>query len=518
MARDNRDIGRLMLALACSTVGYWGYTVAVLVFAYDRGGTSLVGVAAFVRLFPAALASPFAGAVADRYPRRSVLIGGDLLRMATLVGVSIAAATGAPTAVVLTLVAINAALYSSFRPAMRALTPGLARTPEELTAANIMSSTVESVGMLAGPAIGGALLAATSPSVVFAGAAGALGASALLVTAIARQPTDDAGPLDEPVFAQIAAGARVIRESRPVALVLALTAGQTLSYGALSVLTVVLVSDVLDASDGWVGYINGLLGLGGVAGAVLVAPAIARRLTGGAAVGLLFWGLPLCLIGVWPERATAIVAVVIVGVANTLVDVSLNTMLQRLVVPEVLGRVFAMLGVVVTASIALGGLLAPALVSATSPSDAFVVAGLATPLLVLVTSGALRRLEPLVDAPAPLLPLLANVPVLFGVRPGALEQLARRAVDEHFEAGEFMVTEGDAGDRFYVIVSGTAEVTMAGRYVRTLGPGDAFGEIALLRNVPRTATVQASTPAQLVSLASTDFVPAVTASSVGRLQ
>ena len=157
---SNRDLRRLVLALAGSTVGYWGYTVAVLVYAFEEGGTGLVGVAAFVRLFPAAVASPVAGAIADRYPRERVIVVGDLLRMlTTAVAGAAAIVLAAPAFVVLTLVGVNAVLFSSFRPAMRALMPALSRAPGELAAANVMASTVESVGMLAGPALGGALLA-----------------------------------------------------------------------------------------------------------------------------------------------------------------------------------------------------------------------------------------------------------------------------------------------------------------------------------------------------------------------
>jgi MFS family permease len=366
-------------------VGYWGTTVAVLVYAYEQGGTSLVGVAACARLLPAALASPYGGVLADRHPRERVLVVGDLLRMTTLASAAAAVALDASVALVLTLIAVNAAIFASFRPALRALTPTVARSTGELERANIMASAVESIGMLAGPALGGALLVAAGPSAVFAAAAGTLAVSAALVCGV--HPRDGLGPTlgvgaAGPALAQLAAAADAVKRDRRLRLIVLLTAGQTAGYGALSVLIVSLVGDVLAADAGWIGYLNAALGLGGLLGALVVAPMFCGR-PSCASVGFALWGLPLCVIGFAPSLTPALIALAVVGAANTLVDVSLNTSLQQLTPPALLARVFALLGLVGMGSIAVGGLLAPVAVALVGTRCALVGVGLSLVLLAL---------------------------------------------------------------------------------------------------------------------------------------
>jgi MFS family permease len=510
--RANHDLRRLVLALAGSTLGYWGYTVAVLVYAFEQGGTRLVGVAAFVRLFPAAVASPLAGAIADRYPRERVMVVGDLLRMTTTAAACVAIASDAPAFVVLTLVAINAALYSSFRPAMRALTPALSRTPDELAAANVMASTVDSVGMLVGPALGGVLLALSGPAAAFGACSLSLAWSATLVAPIrvARERAPPAIVREASLTSLIAEGARVIVTNGSVRLIMLLTAGQTISYGALSVLTVVMVENLLHAGHGWVGYLNAALGLGGLIGAVAVAPVVVRRLSDAAITGLTFWGLPLIAIGLWPQPGLAIAAITVIGIANTLVDVSLNTLLQRAAPEDVLARVFAMLGMVTMATIALAGLLTPAIVAAVGARGALVATGVLLPALVLPTAGRLRALDRSTREPTAELALLRSLSLLAPLPPLVLERLARRAVPVHVAAGATIVVQGEPGDRFFAIASGDLEVTVDGRFVRRIGAGDSFGEIALLHQVPRTATVRALSDSELLALDSEDFIPAMT--------
>ena len=384
---------RLVLAHACSMVGYWGTTIAVLVYAYEQGGTSLVGVAACVRLLPAALASPYAGMLGDRYPRERVLLVGDLLRMTTLVAAAAAVAVAAPVALVLALIGVNAAIFSSFRPALRALTPTLARTPDELANANVMASAVESIGMLAGPALGGALLAAGGPAAVFAAAAGTLALSAALVAglhpAAGRRP---AAATQAPAsLAQLAAGTRAVAQHPTMRRIVLLSAGQTFGYGALSVLIVSVVGDVLQADRGWIGYLNAALGFGGLLGALALGALMLRRLRCGASVGFALWGLPLCVIGLWPSLAVALIALACVGVANTLVDVALNTTLQRVTPPELLARVFSLLGLVTMGSIAAGGLLAPVAVAVVGTRGALLALGLALALLALCAAPLCTR-------------------------------------------------------------------------------------------------------------------------------
>jgi CRP-like cAMP-binding protein len=92
----------------------------------------------------------------------------------------------------------------------------------------------------------------------------------------------------------------------------------------------------------------------------------------------------------------------------------------------------------------------------------------------------------------------------------AIEHLARGLEPVQVPAGQAVFGQGDPADRFYVIETGAADVLGDGHVVATLGPGDGFGEIALLRRVPRTATVRAATDLQLQALTSDRFLPVVT--------
>jgi MFS family permease len=163
----NRNLRRVQLAMTGSTLGHWGYTVALVVWAYEAGGASLVGVATFIRILPAALTAPFVGALADRYERRLVMVISDLVRAASLALAAAAITIELPAALVLAGVAAAGIAASTFYPSLSALLPSLTDTPDELTAANVTTSAIDGIGMFLGPAIGGVLLVSTSPQTVF---------------------------------------------------------------------------------------------------------------------------------------------------------------------------------------------------------------------------------------------------------------------------------------------------------------------------------------------------------------
>ena len=151
----NRDLRRLQLAWIGSIIGNWAYLVALVVYAYDQGGAAAVGIVGVLRMLPAAFAAPIVATLADRYPRKLVLIGADLIRAVLMVLAGLAIYWDGPAPAVYAIVTLATVAGTVFRPAQAALLPSLARTPAELTAANVASSTFESVGSFAGPALGG---------------------------------------------------------------------------------------------------------------------------------------------------------------------------------------------------------------------------------------------------------------------------------------------------------------------------------------------------------------------------
>lgn len=508
----NRDLRRVQLAGLGSTMGLWGYVVALLVWAYAEGGPALAGVAAFVRLAPGAVAAPFAGALADRLPRRRVMVTSDVLRAAALCLAAALIATGAAPALVLTAVSVAGVAAAAFHPAQSALLPSITHTPEELTAANVVASAVDGIGSFVGPALGGLLLVAASPQVVFLAAAACLLWSALLVSGVRGEVREPAAQESEPprLLAAVADGFRASVSGSRVRLILGLVGVQTFVAGLLGVLTVVVAFDVLDRGAGWVGLLNAAIGVGGLLGVFVSAWLVGR---GGLAsvmgLGTALFSAPLLLVAAWESPAIAIVAMGLIGIANTLADVSSATLLQRAVDDAVLARVFSVLETLVLGTIALGGLLAPAAVSLLGERGALVATGALLPLAVAATARQLRALDAADGPPADVLALLRAIPIFSPLPRPVLERLAFDATRVELPAG-MIFAQGDEGDRFYVVADGSIDVDVDGRHVSTQGAGAPFGEIALLHDTPRTATVTARVPVTLYALERDAFVTAVT--------
>jgi MFS family permease len=508
----NPDLVRLELAWAFSIISTWAYSVGIVVFAFERGGAAAVGVVGLLRWVAAGVVSPFAALLADRYERRAVMVASDLVRAALIAGAAVAVLADAAPAVVYALATLVSIAGTPFRPAEAALTPELARTPEELGAANVVASAIESVGIFAGPAFGGLLIAATSVSTTFFVTAGGVAISALLIVGIRRagEPEGEEESAGE-VRQELLEGFRAIFARRSVALLVGLFAAQTFVDGMLSVLIAVVAFDYLSGGASTVGWLNAASGIGGLLGAALAGVLVGRgRLAGDFGLGVLLFGLPLALLAAWESKGLALVLLAGVGIGNTLADVSGMTLLQRVTPPAVVGRVFGVLESVLLLTVALGAAVAPALVSAFGTRGALLISGLLLPALVLPSLGTLRRLDAEARVPSDELKLLARVPFLRSLPEAALERLARSAEHEDARAGETVVRQHDPGERFYIVTSGELEVSVDGAPVRRLYEGDYFGEIALLRDVPRTATVRARRDSEFLTLAREDFLTAVT--------
>ena len=507
----NRALRRLELAWACSIVGAWAYGVAVVVYAFQHGGARAVGVVGLLRWGTAALASPFAAALGDRYDRRLVMVASDLIRAGLIVAAAAAVFAASAPWLVYVLASLVSVAGTPFRPAEAAYTPVLTNTPEELSAANVVAAAIESIGIFAGPALGGLLLAATSTGTVFVATAALVGASALLIVGIRAGAEERLpGPPGESVLRELLAGARTIASDRKVALLVGLFAAQTFVDGLLGVLIAVIALSFLDAGAAAVGWLNAASGVGGIVGAVLAGMMVGRgRLAGNFGLGVLLFGLPLALVPVWRNEGFALLLLAFIGVGNTLADVSGMTLLQRFAPDAVLARVFGVLEGLLLLTVGLGAIVAPVLVSALGIRAALVVAGLLLPLLVVPTWPVLRRLDRGAVVPAHRLERLRAIPFLSLLPEATLEQLARAASEKQMKPGDEIVQQGERGDRFFVIDSGSVDVLVDGLPTKTLGPGDYFGEIALLRDVPRTATVRAREDGGLLTLTRDAFVPAV---------
>jgi MFS family permease len=506
----NRQLRLVELAWGASIVSEWAHFVALGVFAYGAGGTTAVGIAGLARMLPAAFVAPLASSLGDRFRRERVLVVAALVGAGALAGSAAVFFAGGSAPLIYVLAAVIGITSTLFRPAMQAVLPSLARTPEELIAANGASSTIESLGTLAGPLLGGVLVALTNPGVVFAVAAGTLLAGALLLAPLrvegVIQPTAESGSARQ----HVVDGVRAIRG--PARLILLLMAAQGFVRGCLNVLIVVFVFRVLDTGDGAVGYLTAGLGLGGLAGAFGAMTLHGRRLAVALGVALVFWGLPIALIAPFPSLPAAILLLAVVGAANSLEDVAGFTLLQRIVPDELLGRALGLVWGAVMGAVALGSITAPVVVAAVGPRSAFVIVGALLPVLTLVCWSRLRAIDREVLAPVAELDVVSGVPLFEPLSLVAKEHLAGRLTRVHADPGEVVVRAGDAGDRFYIVDSGELEVVNGAH--ASAHSGDFFGEIALLRDVPRTATVRAVSPSELYALDRDDFLAALTHSAV----
>jgi MFS family permease len=508
---ENRRVRSVQIAGAGSTLGTWAYAVALPVFAYHAGGARAVGLLFFARYVLGALAAPWLGVLADRWSRQRLMLTADLIRAGIFAGMTaVAVAHGSPYAVY--VLAVTSTIVSgSFPPAQAALLPSLVETPEELAAANLVGNTVSSVAMFAGPAIGGVLLALSGPAAVFALNGGLFVWSAAFVVQVGRDERPQRSESERtPFLSELTTGFTTIVHERALRVIVVLTTAETLMVGTLEVLLVVLALRLLHSGNAGIGWLNTTLGIGSVAGAALVAVlASRRRLAGGFALGLILTGAPFAALAAVHTLAPALVLLAVVGAGSILVEVSGMTLMQRSAENEVLGRVFAVLQSLIMGALALGSVIAPGLVSWLGPRGALIAAGVFLPALLVPLWPSLLRIDAAGKIAAEPLALLRGVEIFAQLPEPVLERLAASATTVAAGPGEAVVTRGEAGRRFYVIAAGRVAVELEDG-TRELGPGDFFGEIALLRDVPRTATVRAVDALRLYAIEREEFLAAVT--------
>ena len=496
----NRNMRRIQLALAGSEVGDWAYATAVAVWAYDVGGPQAVGVWVAIRLGLSAVLAPFGASLADKMDRRRLMLLTDLVRAVLVGGAALVLLVDGPAWAVFVMATLVSLLVTPFMVAQRALLPSLAERPEELTAANGTASTIDSLSSFVGPALGASMLAVTSVEAVFGfNVLTFLWSMALVygvrppVAAAAEQVDGEDDPEEETegFWRETAAGFRAIRADPGLLLVASAASVQTVIAGGSAVFMLVMAVEVLGTGAAGYGYLNAVLGVGAVLGGLLaIARASRRRLAGDMIVGVVLWSAPLLLVTVWPHPVTVVVAMALLGLGNPLVDVNMDTITQRLAPDAVMGRVFGAMEACFIATMALGALVMPFLIDWLGLRWALAVIAVPVVLLALACIPGARAIDGRLGIPLHV-PLLRGTDIFAPLPQAAIETIARELVEVRVTAGEVVLHEGDRSDRFYVIESGRVEVTQAGRVLRDEGPGDYFGEIGLLRDVPRTATITA---------------------------
>jgi MFS family permease len=504
------DLRRLNLAYLTGQLGGWAYFIAISVYAFDHGGAKQVGLMTVVRLTPAILGAPFAGALADRFPRRHVLIAVDLSRAGAQTVAGLLVIGGAATLTVYIAIAFSSLATTGFEPAKAALLPTLAKTPEQLTASNALGATIESFGLTVGPALGGLVLAVSSVQVVIFTFVGASLVSAFLVWRIKRERPREPGP-SEPggVLRRSLAGFETIGRNHMLRTVVGVFAVQMLAFGLLNVFLVTIALQELHIGDAGAGWLTAALGLGGILGGALTVSLAGRKLAGPLGFGMLLLGGAYLLIGAFSSEPLALLAMLAMSVGGCYVDIATFTLLQRAVDEAVLARAFSVIGTIIVGALLLGGALAPVFISAVGLRGALAMTGGLVLASIAVALPALRRIDAAAPSPIDNLALLRGLPLFSMLSVPVLERVAGDLRERHARQGEAIITQGEAGEGYYILVEGTVEVLVDGLSVTSLGPGEAFGEIALLLDTPRTATVLARGAVRLTSLERDAFLAAI---------
>jgi hypothetical protein len=509
------DMRRIELGYGMSITGELAGTVALVVYALGAGGAPLVAVYAASRTVAGMGVALVLTGLISRLRRDRLLRWITGVRAVLLAAAALLAAFHQPPAAVIAAGAASSALAGTYRPLQAAALPWLVRTPAELAASNAVTAVMENSGALIGPLLAGGLLAVAAPAAAIAAAAGILAAAtASLLRLTVPDTPKHAGRGAVHVVRDVTSGlAEFVRMAPPGGIAI-LAFAQTLLRGALVVLIAVLAVHVLALGGSGVGWLTAALGAGGVAGAAAAAGAVrVTRLGRSFIAGMLLWGLPLAFLALAPAAALAYLALVVVGIGNAVVDVSGFTLVTRLAGPRAAGKVLGALEFVALAGLATGSILTPLLLQVFGVRGTLALLGGGLAGLALAHAVRFRRLDRAMPAPGPEVGLLRNLPMFAPLPLAVTDLLADEIEPRQFPAGAVVIREGEAGDHFYLIVEGSAAVSVQGAPRPSLQRGDCFGEIALLRDVPRTATVTAEQPLRTLALGREEFLTAVTGNS-----
>jgi len=513
------NLRRLEIAWSLTVTADWISTVALAVYAFSVGGALAVGVLGLIRMVPSGLAAPFMALPGDRYRRERVMSVVEAARALLIAVAAVAVWRSWATPVLYLLVAVAAIITSAYRSTQYALLPALARSPHELVAANVGLSTIEGLGMLVGPVLAGLLLAVTGTQTLLTVAAAGFAVAASVLARIQTEPrssTDERSASDRRLGEALTGFSTLRTDVRP-RLIIELFAAQTFVRGVLGVMIVVTAVDVLSLGQPAVGYLSAAIGAGGLIGVMVTLMLVGRpHLAEPFGIGLLAWGIPLLLIGAWPNPILTFSMMVVIGIGNSVGDVAGMTTLQRIVPDRVLARVLGVLDGLVLGCIGLGGIVAPVLIRWLGSRGAYAATGLALTSFVIATWPMLRKIDAATLIPEHELALLRRIPLFVPLDIPTVDHLALQLQERLVPAGTVVIREGDVGDRFYIIDEGQCAVTAAGAHVADLDSGQFFGEIALLKDVPRTATVTATKDSRLLSLEREEFLASMTGFSRSR--
>ena len=519
----NSRLARLLAGEFISSIGDWLYLVAILIIVYEQSHDALaLGLVGAARIFPYLILSVPAGIVADRFDRRLILLVTDVSRGALQVVLAILVLTDAPVLSIVAVAILASCIATFFGPAIGAYLPSLVDDEADLGPANSVWATLDNLAFFIGPAISGVLIAVGGLATAFLLNAASFAFVAIMLATLPSRRTlieaaEDKARTEgaEEVQAAVAGGWGSIVRRLPGLVVL--DTATSFAGGALGVLTVVIAVDSLGAGEAATGYLNAATGIGGIAAGIAAGWVVLRRLDIGIVAGSLIGAVGLLVLGTTHDLAPALLAIGVAVGALLLLDVIMATVLQRLVPDEERGRAMGMIQIPGGIASIAGAFMAPLLADRYGVATALGVIAIVSTVLGLAAVVVLRPTGVLLSSGLdPRRLELLRASVFGGVLPIRLEAAARRLQAVEVIPGQTVIEQGAVADRFYIIDSGTFTVSQrtgdgAPVELRTMGPGEVFGEIGLLSSVPRTATVTAVVAGRLFALDKDGFLGLVDA-------
>ncbi len=525
-ALSNRGLVAITFAELTNTINEWAMYIATIVYAFERGGATIAGFASLAILFPVCVAAPLAGIAADRHPPARLLVATHVVEASALAAAAATAATGAPIAVTITCCAIAQGGITFTRPVIAVVTPGVVRTARELTVANVWASMAENASMMLGPLLATMMLAVSGPPAALTVCAVLAFLGAALIVPIARreprrvrrelrrlrriEPTN-AGEPSLGIAATVRSSVREVRRLPSAFGVLGAICAAYVLVGALDLAFVVYASEVLDMSESGPGLLSSALGAGAVISSLAATRLVRRpRLAPLILSGVAIIALAVSILATAGGVPAALALLAVVGFCKALIVLASRMLLQRSAPPGALAAMFAMVEMLVGLSMFAGSIGSQAVIAASGAPAAFYALGGLLVASLAVTWHSLRKADDAANVPVVAISLLRRLPLFQPLPPLALEAVARAAQERAVAAGGTIITEGEAGLHFFAVADGTFDVTKSGRRVDTLQRGAGFGEVALLADVARTATVTARTAGVLLSIERGPFLDAVT--------
>ncbi len=482
---------------ACFSIVEHAAWLALLLYAFDRGGVGEAGVVAFAVLVPAAILAPFASVLSDRLGVGSGLAVGFFLQAATSAATTVAMFIDASATVVYVAATLFTVALTLSRPTLAAVLPTISHGPAELAAANSIAGGIETIGSFIGPGLAGLVLVTRSPTDVFAICTLLLIVATVLALRIGsvepdRTDDDEEEAEAEAPLAEIWGGLRLLRNEPEPRLIVALLSAAWLVLGALDVALVAVAVDLLGRDEATAGLLGSAVGVGGIVGAALSFALVGRRrLSGPVALGLIAASLPIAFLAATDSLALVVLLLGLAGAGDAISDIAGRTLLQGLAAQDTLARVFGVLEGLATAALAIGSIAFSLVAVWFGLTAAILMTGAVLPVILLFRFGRLAKIDrarPAVDPE--LLALIRRVPIFAPLPAFRAEQLLVNLRRTELQPDQVVFEQGDHGDQLYVVRDGTAVVELADREVEH-GPGGFFGEIALVKDQPRMATVRA---------------------------